>query len=463
MVLKTSGQEKVYDVVGIGFGPSNLALAIALSEYNHVAPDDKQLSYRFIERNHEFAWHQNMVLPDADMQISFLKDLATPRNPVSRFSFIAYLHEKGRLAAFTNQKILFPSRQEFHNYLQWASCPFESVVDYGYEATSIRLANDAGPMATELWLTAAHQKSGNSLTWRAHNVVVATGLVPWLPDTVKASERVWHSEDFLERLGALPFRDKPEFVVVGAGQSAAEVTEHLLVCFPRSQVHAVMSRYGYSPADNSPFANEIFDAGAVEEFFRAPDSTKRSLLDYHSNTNYSVVDPELIEALYRRYYYRGLVNGDSRMKVHRVSRVSEIVPSDDKVTITIESLASNVIESVDVDAIVYASGYRPSDPTALLKGVAQFCSCDEAGRLRVGLDYRVEAEIAPSCGIFLQGLTEHVHGPSSSLLSNVAIRAGQIVNSVVQSRAKKYTLNHRDATGWKDANVRAANLPCSQP
>jgi L-ornithine N5-oxygenase len=444
---RTSEQGNVYDVVGIGFGPSNLALAIALWEYNHAVAGNKRLSYRFVERNHEFAWHRNMLLPDADMQISFLKDLVTPRNPVSGFSFIAYLHEKGRLAAFTNQKVLFPSRQEYHNYLQWASCSFEKVVDYGYEATSIRLADDAGPMATELWLSAVNQKAGDSVTWRAHNVVVATGLVPWLPDTVKASNRVWHSEDFLERLSALPFSERPEFVVVGAGQSAAEVTDHLLGCFPHGQVHAVMSRYGYSPADSSPFANEIFDAGAVEEFFYSPDATKRSLLEYHSNTNYSVVDQDLIESLYRRYY-RGLVNGESRMKVHRTSRVSEIEPSDDKVTVTIESMSSSMIESVDADAVVYASGYRPSDPMTLLKDVAEFCSCDETGQLRVGLDYRVEAKITASCGIFLQGLTERVHGLTSSLLSNVAVRAGEIVNSVVQSRARQLVLNHRDATGY---------------
>jgi L-ornithine N5-oxygenase len=33
-------------------------------------------------------------------------------------------------------------------------------------------------------------------------------------------------------------------------------------------------------------------------------------------------------------------------------------------------------------------------------------------------------------GIFLQGATEHVHGISSGLLSNTAIRAGEIVASV---------------------------------
>jgi L-ornithine N5-oxygenase len=34
------------------------------------------------------------------------------------------------------------------------------------------------------------------------------------------------------------------------------------------------------------------------------------------------------------------------------------------------------------------------------------------------------------CGIYLQGPTEHTHGLSSTLLSNTAIRAGTIVESI---------------------------------
>lgn len=446
MGLRPGRRENVYDVFGIGFGPSNLALAIALSEYNNAVPGGGRLSYRFVERNSEFAWHRNMVLPGSDMQISFLKDLATPRNPVSRFGFVSYLHEQGRLAAFTNQKILFPSRQEFHDYLQWAARSFDDVVDYGYAATGIQLADDSGPIDAGFLIEVTGSASGRSATWRARNVVVATGLVPWLPDMVKASDRVWHSEYFLARLEALSIRRQPEFVVVGAGQSAAEVTEHLLDCFPGGQVHAVMSRYGYSPADDSPFANEIFDAGAVEEFFRSPDETKEFLLGYHRNTNYSVVDPELIGALYRRYY-RDMLNGDSRMRLHRASRVSELVPSVDRVDVTIESLSSNVTEKVGADAVVYASGYRPTDPMTLLKDVAGVCSRDEKGRLMVGLDYRVETGLPAPCGIFLQGLTEHMHGLSSTLLSNVAVRAGQIVGSIAKSRATQCAPGHGDVPG----------------
>ena len=45
----------------------------------------------------------------------------------------------------------------------------------------------------------------------------------------------------------------------------------------------------------------------------------------------------------------------------------------------------------------------------------------------MGRDYRVVTELTPGPGIYLQGGTEHTHGITSSLLSNTAIRAAEIL------------------------------------
>src|SRR5262245_836688 len=109
----------VYDLVGVGFGPSNLALAIALEE--HHRRSEAPLTGLFLERQQRFGWHRGMLIDDATMQVSFLKDLVTMRDPTSDFSFLAYLHGKGRLVDFINHKALFPLRVEFHDYLEWAA------------------------------------------------------------------------------------------------------------------------------------------------------------------------------------------------------------------------------------------------------------------------------------------------------------------------------------------------------
>ncbi|CAM5522064.1 lysine N(6)-hydroxylase/L-ornithine N(5)-oxygenase family protein [Streptomyces tanashiensis] len=118
----------VYDVVGVGFGPANLALAIAVEEYNEQAAPGEELTAVFLEKQPNFGWHRGMLLPDATMQVSFLKDLATMRNPLSRFGFVPYLHDRGRLVDFINHKMLFPTREEFHDYLQWAANGVDHMV-----------------------------------------------------------------------------------------------------------------------------------------------------------------------------------------------------------------------------------------------------------------------------------------------------------------------------------------------
>lgn len=147
--MGTFGHE-IYDVVGIGFGPSNLSLAIALEE--HQANErTRPVTAAFFERQPAFGWHRNMLLPSTTMQISFLKDLATFRNPVSRFSFISYLHTSGRLPQFVNTQDFFPTRQEFHQYLEWAESSVTDRVSYGSEVTSIRPPRASGPGTPSTW------------------------------------------------------------------------------------------------------------------------------------------------------------------------------------------------------------------------------------------------------------------------------------------------------------------------
>src|SRR5689334_12582329 len=90
----------VYDLVGVGFGPSNLALAAAVHERNTDQSTTDPVTAVFFERQARFGWHRGMLIEDSTMQVSFLKDLVTLRNPTSRFSFLCYLQERDRLMDF---------------------------------------------------------------------------------------------------------------------------------------------------------------------------------------------------------------------------------------------------------------------------------------------------------------------------------------------------------------------------
>ncbi|MFC7388119.1 lysine N(6)-hydroxylase/L-ornithine N(5)-oxygenase family protein [Sphaerisporangium rhizosphaerae] len=416
---------RVYDLVGIGFGPSNLALAVALAERGGTPLDAV-----FLEKQEAFGWHRDMLLDGATMQVSFLKDLVTMRNPVSRHSFVNYLHAKGRLADFINLKTMYPTRLEFHDYLSWVAADFDDRVRYGAEVVTVRPVEDADGRVELLDVVVQRGgPDGELATYRARNLVVAAGLRPTLPDGMVPDGRVWHSQELLTRLDGLTSPPR-RFVVVGAGQSGAEVTEHLHRRFPGAEICAVFARYGYSPADDSPFANRIFDPAAVDDFYASPEPVKRMLLDYHANTNYAVVDLDLLRELYRRVYEERAA-GTERLRVMNMSRVTGLSDEGTHVEVTVRSLADGEVERLRADAVVYATGYRPVDPLDLLGAAGAYCLRDERGGLRVGRDHRLETTGGMDCGIYLQGATEHTHGIASTLLSTTAVRAGEILGSIL--------------------------------
>ncbi|MEO3974466.1 lysine N(6)-hydroxylase/L-ornithine N(5)-oxygenase family protein [Streptomyces sp. CAU 1734] len=425
------------DLVGIGFGPANLALAIAMDEHNgRCAPDDR-LSSAFVERQADFGWHRGMLLEGATMQVSFLKDLATMRDPGSRFTFLRYLHDRGRLADFINQKSFFPTRLEFHDYLGWCAEEFRDRVSYGREAVAVRPVRGTGDGTVDGFEVVTRPAGGPGAeeVVRARNIVLGTGLTPQLPPGVSAGEHVWHNRDLLFRAPALTHRPHRRFAVVGAGQSAAETAEYLYRTFPDAEVCAVFTRYGYSPADDSPFANRIFDPSAVDDFYDAPEDIKRAMLDYHGNTNYSVVDGELIEQLYRTVYQEK-VAGTERLRILRMSSLTGIEELPGGARAVVRPLTGGELFTLDCDAVVLATGYRPQDPRELLGPLADECLTDHQGRLRVDRDHRLRMTGRVRGGVYLQGAgTEHTHGITSSLLSTLAVRSGEIRDSLLLGRA----------------------------
>ena len=421
----------VYDLVGIGFGPANLALAIAVEEHNaRCAPGDR-IEALFLERQDDFGWHRGMLFEDATMQVSFLKDLVTMRNPASDYSFVSYLHAKERLADFINYKTMYPLRVEFHDYFAWAAARQRDVVRYGHTVT------DVVPVPGCPWAVDVHTThAGTTRTVRARNVAVAVGLESSLPPGVVPGERVWHNLDLLHRVARFDVPEPRRFVVVGAGQSAAESVAFLHERYPTAEVCSVFFRYGYSPADDSNFANRIFDPAAVDLYYDAPADVKRMLFDYHRNTNYSVVDGDLIEDLYRRAY-REQVLGRPRLRMMNASRIAELRAAPDGVTAVVEHLPTGERVPLEADAIVYATGYRQVDAGRLLGAAGTRCHRDAEGLLRAGRDYRLVTDADLHAGLYLQGGTEHAHGITSTLLSAVAVRSGEIVTSIAAGAADR--------------------------
>ncbi|AOR31529.1 L-lysine 6-monooxygenase [Streptomyces fodineus] len=427
-------EHEIYDAVGIGLGPSNLSLAIALEELRANGSENEVKSL-FLERQPSFGWHRNMLLPSATMQVSFLKDLVTFRNPMSSFSFISYLHASGRLPQFVNNQDFFPTREEFHQYLEWAQARVADRIVYGSEVTSVRLPPDTAPeLSDRLRLEVADATGRVDRVVEARNVVISTGLVPSMPEGAERDERVWHSSEFLEKYRRMNPRELRRVAVAGAGQSAAEITRFLYDELPHAQVWAIIPSYGYAIADDTPYANQVFDPGAVDDYYYGTEQTRDAFWRYHRNTNYSVVDGDVIRELYRRSYDDD-VRGVRRLRFLNLTRVIGVKRVGAETRVSVEGGPDAEVRELSFDAVVCATGYDAMEPTGLLGDLDRLCLRDEAGRYRVERDYRIMTAPEMRCGIYLQGGTEHTHGLTSSLLSNIAVRSGEIVDSIVARRA----------------------------
>ena len=362
-----------------------------------------------------------MLLPDTTMQVSFLKDLVTQRNASSSYGCLNYLADRGRLADFINRGDFFPLRAEFHDYLSWAAARVRVPVDYATEIDTVTWRAGVFELHTP-----------DRGVIRARNLVLGGGLRPKLPAGVTPGRRVFHNHEMLPRFHALPAASRRCYVVVGAGQSAAEVVAYLHD-HTDAEVHAVFAKYGYTPADYSPYANRIFDADTVDEYYAADPGWRDRLMHYHRGTNYSAVDPALIDDLYRREYGER-VDGRRRLFVHGASEVVELREHDADVEVTVAHRLPDTKSHLRAAAVIFATGFEPTPVADMLGDLANATRADRHGRPALDRLYRLQTADEITGQIFVQGNSEHTHGLTSTLLSNIAIRSGEITEDIARHR-----------------------------
>jgi L-ornithine N5-oxygenase len=414
------------DVVGVGFGPSNVAAAIAFRE---MAP---HLETIFFEKRSSFAWHPGMMFDDALMQVSFLKDMASFRNPRSRFTFINYLHEKQRLADFVNLSTFYPTRVEFADYLAWCAAEFVDLVRYGLEVTSIEALHGPGGRVDRLRI-AASGPSG-PVAVETTSVLHAGGLEPVMPEGVRAGSRIFHSHDIIGTINRIRPKPGAHYIVAGCGQSAAEIIAFLHSRDPHARITSVFSRFGFMAADNSPFVNQIFDPQSVDMLYAMPQSDRDCVLQAHRATNYAAVDVDLIRTLYRSVYSDRL-RGWERIHVKRLSYVLSAAESAGEVTVDVRSGVTGATEQVTADYLICATGFRPRSILPLLSEElrsAVLRRCD--GQPFFGRAYDLQFEPQVTAKVYSVGMCEPTHGLSATLLSNMAVRAGEVMADICASR-----------------------------
>lgn len=213
----------------------------------------------FQELQSSFAWHPGMQIPDATMQISFLKDLATPRNAASPFTFVRYLQEKKRFNEFLNLSTFLPTRLEYDDYMRWCAEKFTGVTTYNSEVQAVHPRWSADKSTVEAFtVTYKDRISGKTHETIARNVVISTGGSPNIPPQLESFTKpernaplakVVHSSQFMTSISKI---EGKAFAVIGSGQSAAEIFMDLCTRFPNSEVTLLCRSDALKPSDDSP-------------------------------------------------------------------------------------------------------------------------------------------------------------------------------------------------------------------
>ncbi len=424
---------QIYDLIGIGFGPSNLALAIALDE---KAKQDKQYSNAlFIEKFPKFMWHPDMLLQGTRMQISFLKDLATQRNPASPFTFLNYLHEKQRLNDFINLKTFFPTRHEFNDYLGWAAAHFKDQCRYGEEIFEI-LPEKESNQITHLRIRSRDAQQ-NVYERFAKSIVIGAGGTPNVPESFmpfKDDPRIVHSSQYLSNIGK--HSGAKRIAVIGAGQSAAEIFMDLTKRDEGNlQVDLITRARSIKPSDDSPFVNEIFNPEYTDFIFNQPEKERAILLNEFMNTNYAAPDLPLIEEIFKVFYMQK-VHGTLQHRFLRHVEITSVQATPEQLTLSLQDITTKDTRLEQYDLVIIATGYQRKTHQALLAPLAEYLPNFEVDRY-----YRLltTADFQPS--IFLQGCCETTHGLSDTLLSVTAVRTEEIGQALFQTKQSRSSVS----------------------
>lgn len=445
-LMSRTSNDQVYDLLGIGFGPASLAIAVALYDMLEERAVRGSMAFtssvRFLERQPKFGWHAGMLLPGTKMQISFVKDLATMRNPMSRFTFLNYLKEHDRLVQFANLNTFLPFRVEFEDYLKWSASHFQDIVQYSQDVLHVRpLQLNGSSRYNCLEVTSEDTRTSQQTVQLGRKVIIAVGGRPSIPAVLPQNhKKIVHSSRYNYHISdALPDQNAAySIAVVGAGQSAAEVFHDLHTRYPNSKSYLLMRDTAMRPSDDSPFVNEVFNPEAVDQFYTTPTDLRKAQLKVNKATNYSVVRLGLLEQIYEDMYYQRMHEPDPNHWQHRILSSSEVTrveeTSDGALNLTVRDLtdAEDTGVPLKVDAVIVATGYIRDVHNFMLQD-CQVINGSADGSWTPDRDYKVcldRSKVEDDVQIYLQGCNEETHGLSDTLLSILSTRGGEIAESV---------------------------------
>ena len=336
-----AGRSTVHDLVGIGFGPSNLALAIALRSTTAPAADEPvdarvpgAAAALRLAPGHAASTTRPCRCPSSR---TWSRCATRPASSAS----CATCRSKGRLIDFINHKTPVPAAGGVPRLPRVGGRPGRRPG----RATAPRSSPSTPvPSPDGVVEYARRDRPGRAATARPRPPGPQPrhrppGCDPRLPRGRRRGERdlaQLRPADQRRRAGRRPRR---RFVVVGAGQSAAEVVAYLHRALPRRRGLRGLRPLRLQPRRRQPFANRIFDPGGGRRLLRRARRTSSDRCWATTrNTNYSVVDIDLIDDAVPAARTRRRSSARERLRFLNVSRLTDVGRDAGRCRVTVESL-----------------------------------------------------------------------------------------------------------------------------
>ncbi|MFJ3202320.1 lysine N(6)-hydroxylase/L-ornithine N(5)-oxygenase family protein [Streptomyces sp. NPDC086989] len=401
---------RTYDLVGIGLGPSNLSLAALTSR-------EPGFCAVFLDRKDAFDWHPGLMVPDAEMQVHFLKDLVTPVDPTNPHSFLAFQVEQKRLYRLLVTGRSKVPRREFEQYCRWVSQRLDNL-RFGVTTETVEWDGSA---------FLVHTTDG---VLRARNVATGTGLTAKLPQCAVGHdpETVFHAEQLMRR--PRDFAGK-RVAVIGGGQSGAEVVSHLLTSETQRPARIVWGtrRTNLLPLDDSPFVDELFLPDYSRHFHSLPEAEREDVVRRLRMAS-DGISLSTLQALYRRLYDLELLEGGGRpCRILLDQHLTALTRTPEGLATTWQATRGGDPVHESVDIVICATGYEHGMSEPLL-GLKDRLNLHD-GLPVVRSDFSLDWDGPADHRVYVQNAARREFGVADPNLSLLAWRSAVIANSLL--------------------------------
>lgn len=410
--------EKHFNLIGVGIGPFHLSLAALMKK----VPNFKNL---FLDQKPVFNWHSELMFSDADMQTSFLKDLVTPVDPTSPYSFLNYLVEHGLFYSFMNTNRRVVTRREFEMYCQWVSEKLAQTLQFNSSIDSVDFENNKFIVKTK------------TETYTTDHLSIATGLTPRIPDCAKEhiGANVFHAKSSL--LQNLDLTHK-KVVIVGGGQTGVEIFRNALLgkWGKVKNIRLISRRQNLEPLDESPFTNEYFTPSYVADFFTLEQEHKDPIVKAQKLASDGNT-PHYLERLYNDLYQlKHVQKADLDFKIlpQRGLIGLEKTATGHKAIVQNNFLRST--ETLEADVIILSTGFMITTPK-ILDPLKHLLSFDSEGRFIINRNFDLEWKGPAKNKIYALNFSRHRHGIAEPQTSLMAWRSATIINDMTNKEIYK--------------------------